>query len=525
MRYTVVDAAEYTYPDIFEYATGAQTADVFTARGGWASFQIVIDGLPEDGEIKVASEGFEAELYSLYPVTVEKNWGLNENNSRPHMPERIAPYQLYDALMPYRGRLKVTDGRGGLYVAAKIDDDAKAGIIEGAIIIGELRVPVKITVYPVTIPEETLKIIQGYRMVFEQYHGVKRGSDEFNRLDREYMAQLRRMRQNMNYIGGVSVKNLGDNEYSFDFTPLENRVKFELSCGMKYFNMSSVGGRKSWKESTILVGGGLPAMSYEGYRYLSQYLPALRNFLAERGWLDRFTIGIADEPNSENATEFRALCGLVRRLAPEIKLIDAMSYGNLHGALDIWVPLDAEYDRHMKEMETLRADGDIWHYVCCGPRGDGYINRFMDYALLSTRYLFWGNYRHNLGGYLHWAINCYQNGVSADGTEYHQDPFVCNCPEHHNADSVCFLPAGDTHLLYPGGFNGNGERQEPWMSIRSENQRMSAEDYELLKLLSQKDKAKADEICASVFRSFKDVEFDVSRFNAARKALLEELAK
>jgi hypothetical protein len=186
-----------------------------------------------------------------------------------------------------------------------------------------------------------------------------------------------------------------------------------------------------------------------------------------------------------------------------------MSYGNLHGALDIWVPLNAEYDRHQKELESLRAAGDeIWHYVCCGPREPGYINRFMDYPLLSTRYLHWGNYKYNLTGYLHWAANHYQPG---------QDPFVQNCPEHHNTDAVCYLPAGDTHLMYPG-------KGEPWLSIRLETQRESAEEYELLRELAKTDKAKADELCENVFRSFREVEYDVTKFIENKKALLEALS-
>lgn len=528
MKYTVVDSAEYTYPDRFDYATGSNSAKVITPRGGYASFQIVLGGLPADGAVSVTAVGFggceAVELYSLYPVLVEKNLNITKENALPDMPQRIAPFQINDALMPYRGKLKVTDGNGGLYVAVKAGD-VKPGIVTGEIVVGELHVPVEIEVFDVDIPAESLKIIQGYTRNFSRYHGAESPA-EVERLDREYLKQLRRMRQNMMYVGGVECRTVGENKYEFDFSKLEKDIKTYLAAGMKYFNGPSVGWRKSWNESTIMVNRNIPAMSYEGYCYLTQYLPALHEFLEQRGWLDIFVMGVADEPNDKNCTEFRALCGLIRKIVPDIKLIDAMSYGNLHGSLNIWVPLNAEYNRHQKEIESLRANGDeIWQYVCCVPRANGYINRFMDYSLLATRYLFWGNYKYNLTGYLHWAVNCYQNGVSADGTEYHQNPFLCNCPEHHNTDSVCFLPAGDTHLLYPGGYDNNGTYQEPWMSIRSENQRMSAEEYELFRLLASKDKIKADAICGSVFRAFNDVDFDVANFNKARRALLEALSE
>ena len=313
----------------------------------------------------------------------------------------------------------------------------------------------------------------------------------------------------MMYIGGVRVLSRpdenGNGEYSFDFSPLEANVKHYLSAGMKYFNMSSVGHRRSWSESTILVSG-MPAMSFEAFRYLSAYLPALQKFLDEKGWTDMFYMGVSDEPNNANATEFRALCGLVHKFAPRIRLIDALSFVPVFGALDVWVPLNSEYENHKKEFDSMRLDGsEIWMYVCCGPRGNGYINRFMDYPLLSTRYMFWGNYKYNLTGYLHWAANCYQPG---------QDPFEQNCPHHKNADSETTLPPGDTHIIYPG-------KGEPWMSMRLEAQRSSAEDYELFCSVAEHDKAKADGICAMGFKAFNDVEYDVFKFEQARIALLQ----
>ena len=85
------------------------------------------------------------------------------------------------------------------------------------------------------------------------------------------------------------------------------------------------------------------------------------------------------------------------------------------------------------------------------------------------------------------------------------------------AEDTCFLPAGDTHIIYPG-------KGEPWLSIRLEAQRESAEEYELLCELAKTDKAKADELCENVFRSFKDVEYDVAKFTSNKKALLEALS-
>lgn len=509
MHYIVVDNTEWLYPDRTDYATGRDRIRVTAARGGYASAQVLFTGC--GGAFTVEAEGLTPELYELVPVYVEANAGLTPENSTPHMPERVAPFWLYDCCKPLRGMLVPNaEGVCGLYFSLPIPRDAEPGVWIGTLRAGDTTVPVEITVSNATIPvEEHLTMIVNYTEPKTcEYHHVTEGSAEAEALHVQYLKLLRRQRQNMLYVPPYIEVTEENGRYRFDFSGLEHFINRALSLGYKFFNLPGIAGRKSWRESTLLVRA-MPSMSFEAYNYLRQYLPALHDMLRRNGWLDRVYLEIADEPNDACATEFRALAGLVHKLAPDIKLLDAMSFVPVYGALDVWVPLNAEYDKHQAEWETMREDGsEIWHYVCCGPRGDGYINRLMDIPLLATRYLFWGNYKYNLKGFLHWASNFYQPG---------QDPFTQNCPEHHNADSVGILPPGDTHILYPGD-------GEPWMSLRLENQRESAEEFELLRLLAQHDKARADALCARGFRSFRDVEYDLLAFRALREELLAAVA-
>ncbi len=507
MRYTCVDTAEFLYPDITEYKSGTKEIKILSPRGSYACAQILFSDVKEQN-LTVKADGWNPELYEMVAVYVERNHGLDENNSAPHMPERIAPYYLYDCIKPIADTLRVGEnGVCALYLSEWIAPDAEVGVREASITIGDVTVAVTIEVSSVVVPDESLTMIVGYnRGTVCQYHNVALGTPEFDALDTKYLKMLRRMRQNMLYCPKPKAIPLGDNKYDFDFSAMESFFTKAMSLGYTKFNFG-IGFRRSWSASTILVDG-MESMSFECYCYLAQMLPALVNWLKEHGWLDALILGIADEPNFANATEYRALCGLVRKLAPELKLLDAMSFGPVHGAIDIWIPLNSEYQHHRAEIETFRTYGDeIWFYDCCGPRGGGTINRFMDYPLLATRYHFWAGYRYDLTGYLHWAANYYQPG---------QNPFEQSCPEHHNADSICYLPAGDTHVMYPGD-------GEPWMSVRLEAQRASAEEYELFRALASVDKAKADEICTSVCREFNDVDYDPKHFRAARTSLIRAL--
>jgi len=509
MRYTCVDTAEFLYPDITDYLSGTKEIRILSPRGSYACAQILFSDVKTD-ILTVAADGWNPELYEMVPVYVERNHGLDDNNSAPHMPERRAPYYIYDCFKPITDTLRVGDnGVCALYLSEWIPADAEVGIRTASVRVGDVTIPVTVEVSSVVVPDETLTMIVGYnRPCVCKYHNVEMDSPAFDELDTKYLKMLRRMRQNMLYCPGPSAKLLGDNKWEIDFSAMEAFFTKAMSLGYTKFNFG-LGFRRSWQESTILVNG-MESMSFECYCYLAQMLPALVAWLKEHGWLDALILGIADEPNNANATEYRALCGLVRKLAPELKLLDAMSFGPVHGAIDIWIPLNAEYQRHRTEIETFRTYGDeIWFYDCCGPRGGGTINRFMDYPLLATRYHFWAGYRYNLTGYLHWAANFYQPG---------QNPFEQSCPEHHNADSVCYLPAGDTHVMYPG-------EGEPWMSARLEAQRASAEEYEMLCALAAVDREAADAICRSVCREFDDVDYDVRHFRAARNALIRRLEK
>lgn len=513
MKYTVVSSAEFTYPDIWDYESSADKADIFAARGGFATCQILVDDMKSDALPVTFSElpaGVTPEIYSLLAIPVEANPGLQEDRITTHYPERKAPFDVYDCLCTYDGTVNLTDGRGGIYLAFRVDKDAPAGIYDLTVTVGDCAVPVRLQVYSAVLPDETLNLVQGFAEgKLCQWHNLEPKSEEFYEMEHRYLKLLRRMHQNMLYSHGVSYKKVAENQFEFDFSKFIEYTERCKKAGFKIFKAPAIGWRKDHAESTIYLFGDIPAMTYEGYCFLTQYLPQLREVLREHGFLEGAIMSVADEPNDKNATEYRALCGLIHRIAPEIRLGDAVSYGNIHGALDVWVPLNSHYDMHKEKWESFRAaGGELWHYVCCGPRNYGYINRFMDYPLLSTRYLHWGNYCHNLTGYLHWAVNCYQPG---------QNPFENNCPVHHNAGDTIVLPAGDSHIIYPG-------TDGPWMSIRMEAQRESAEEYELLRKLAETNKPLADEICHAVFRSFCDVEYNIAKFEANRRRLIEAVS-
>ena len=88
----------------------------------------------------------------------------------------------------------------------------------------------------------------------------------------------------------------------------------------------------------------------------------------------------------------------------------------------------------------------------------------------------------------------------------------------HGKGPPNFLPAGDSHVVYPG-------KEGPLSGQRFEAQRIGMEDAELLRLLAAHDPARTQAIIARVFRAFDDYETDLAAYRAAKRELLIALSR
>ena len=127
----------------------------------------------------------------------------------------------------------------------------------------------------------------------------------------------------------------------------------------------------------------------------------------------------------------------------------------------------------------------------------------MDYPLIKTRVLHWINFRWGFTGYLHWGFNHWRG----------DDPFKDLEPPHGGST---FLPPGDAWIVYPGD-------RRLLDSIRHEAMRDGVEDYELLRLLAEKDPGKAKTLAETVVRSFTDYARDPKTLRQVRLELLDTL--
>jgi hypothetical protein len=149
----------------------------------------------------------------------------------------------------------------------------------------------------------------------------------------------------------------------------------------------------------------------------------------------------------------------------------------------------------------------VWFYTCLVPT-DHYANRFIDYALIKTRLLPWFDFRFNLTGYLHWG-----------GNYWSPSPIIDTQPLLGESWASGILPPGDAFIVYPVR-----EHQSILSSVRLEALREGIEDYELLRVLKEKNPAAAEALAQQAVRSFTDYVRNPDEFRRIHKQLLGSLS-
>jgi hypothetical protein len=507
------------------------------ARGGTAAVHVLVNGaLPGRAfRLSVNEDGRpvrNATWFRLVDVPVEENTGLVgftvrsksltvapydrvPNTPNPHV-VRAAPFRTFDAMAPCNGSVQAQAGTLAMRLHVPIPPDARPGLRRYVITVNDGTTSTALTltvrVYQETIPVSGVATIPytnwfSYENIASR-HGLKLWTEPYWVMLRRYADLMAHGRQNAFWIPLERVFRATRQGPVLDRTRLHRLVSLFSAAGLHYIEGGHVGKRTGgkWEAETFDVCFGDRATAPEGNRVLAAVCRQLMEEIRRNGWQDRWIQHVTDEPIPANAVDYRILVGMVRRHMPGIPVLDATQDPRLAGSVDIWCPQVQEYQRDRAAYEAHRRIGDrVWCYTCCFPGGP-WLNRLLDQELLRPTLLGWGMALYRLEGFLHWGLNHYRED---------QDPFERSVLPNHGGGRNS-LPAGDTHILYPGA-------DGPWSSLRLEAQREGLEDFELLHRLQRLNPRRAQMVLAMAIRGFDRYERRVVRFRRARRALLEAL--
>ncbi|MDR1666437.1 MAG: DUF4091 domain-containing protein [Bacteroidales bacterium] len=433
-----------------------------------------------------------------------------------------------------------------LWITVPVNENSHPGLYRGNVAISGYIGKKKhtwtkefyIRVYPVTLGKSPLlvsnwsahfnPVILGYLNRGEE---VAAYSDLYWKLIETHAEMMASHKQNVYRIFPLwqTWFTYADGKYSFDFSRLDREIEiFMQKGGLERIE----GGHLAWRsgawddpffvevplpddENTRKLKKSpnpvkstgeirsvlLPVTDLRAQNFLKQFLPALKEHLQNKGWLDRYIQHIADEPTAKNAPSYGEISRYIREYLPGVKILDAvLTSKELSENIDIWIPeLDILHKDNAFYQDLKRNGKEVWFYTCVGPRGN-YANRFIELPLIQTRLLHWINYKYQITGYLHWGLNFWE-----------KDQLYIDASRDRGR-----LPAGDNCIVYPG-------YGKLYTSIRFEAMRDGIDDYQLLTMLEAKNPNAAKTLAGSVILNFNEYDNSVTFFRKVRKRLLEQL--
>lgn len=224
---------------------------------------------------------------------------------------------------------------------------------------------------------------------------------------------------------------------------------------------------------------------------------------------------LLDEPNTPTAyNEVRRWSKAIRESGSRVKVLvteqtktQDPAWGDLYGAVDIWVPLFPLFDPETAAARQKLGE-QIWCYtaLCQGKQPTPWWET--DFPLLNYRVPTWIGWRYEMKGLLYWGGMSHWYGTDDVWT----DP-----ASYKHRDSRGTVFNGEGMLVYPArdvGFDGIVP------SMRLKAMRDGLEDFDYLALLESRGlRDKALEIVMPVAGSWYDWAKDPGAYYAARERL------
>ncbi|SHI59307.1 protein of unknown function [Arenibacter nanhaiticus] len=466
----------------------------------------------------------DGSFFELIDVPVEQNTGLDSRTElytgapNPFV-IRKAPFKIYEVIKPVDKSIFISDGnyRAFRFVLPEAYKSPGETTIKFTVTsqettyVGEFKPRIHAIDIPSASKSEFFYTNWFNLSKMEYHHGVVRWTEAWFEMLDKYASLMSKGRQNailipaeLIYVEKGEIKLAADKMWRF--------LQVFQRHGFRFFeapHLMNRGPNDDWGDAELKVAlSGKRYYTEGGKKDVQKIITLLRDFAVKHNIVDNWLQHISDEPTAVNAACYRDIADQVKELFPEALIMEATNdRDNLAGAIDIWCPIINDFQENEAFFRNREQKGEqIFVYTCLIPGGQ-WLNRTLDMEKLRQVYFGWGAARYNTDGYLHWGLNQYQ-----------ADPYQTSAVKHPSpgAGPNNYLPAGDTHIIYPG-------KNGPLSSLRFEAHRGGIEDYELLQLLKIKDEKRYEELIARLFRTYTDYNLSIQDYRAVKRELLETL--
>ena len=458
-------------------------------------------------------------------VPVEQNTGLDSRTERfrgninPFVIRR-APFRIYEIIKPLSNNEITTISNFSLInVKIPINKNLKSDKyqINFTIEINDMKfnLKLKLNVHDVNIPDldqSNFFYTNWFNLSkMEEYHQLERWTEEWYSMLDNYAKLMEYGRQNCVKIPGELIY-IENDEIFLNEKRMMSFINVFLKYGFKYFESPHLLGRgknDDWGSPELITNlRNVGYYSDEGKKEIDEVTKKIKDFTVKYNLTDKWLQHISDEPTSVNAQCYKDVANQIKDIHPKIQIMEATNAReSLGNSIDIWCPIINDFQENEDFFRSREKLGEkILVYTCLVPGGK-WLNRTLDMEKIRQVYFGWGASKYNTMGYLHWGLN-----------QYKANPFEQSVVKHPSpaAGPNNFLPAGDTHVIYPA-------EEGPLSSLRFESHRIGCEDYEILEALKKIKPKKHKVLIKKIFQNYTSYTLNIKKYDKIKKRILKNL--
>ena len=525
INYKIFSENQWVFPDdiLDDFDESLLSLDI--ARGGNVMIQVLTDASVsacDEFSLHVDNaNGIHIIPYQLVPVSIHRNSapkgkpGTTSNYEEvKDFVTRKAPFDVYDATVPMKEKLAYSGRLAfALRFTASRELEPSVQRIKVTLQTGgkEYVIPITLTVHKATIPElkdSRLTVVNWVRpSSLVEHSGSERHSEAYWETYKKLLSHMVDIRNNhlsiaesWKRIPDEAIRDEDGKIIDFDLAPYEKALRLAEKAGMTKLYGPYIAHWEKWdKEEIYLLWDWEKKWRITGaeaYRQLKLYFKRIKEMIERNGWQDKYIQPLCDEPQFPNVEDYRTLCGIVRQLFPEVVIHDPVEVYNIAGAAEIICIKQAIYEKYLDEFKELQSLGQRMTYYACGFPAGPTMNRTLDLPLFVGRLSFWMCHRYNFEGYLHWGYHV-EGGFD-------------------NTNHAGTMAPGNHSIVYYSDVIGDYVD-----TVRSNNQRAGAEDWELLEIIKEKNESLAQALVEKCCRTFDDYETDWQKIDGVRKEIFK----
>ncbi|GAA1597604.1 hypothetical protein GCM10009804_62560 [Kribbella hippodromi] len=493
------DSSDRLFPYETRPAGASSTLDLYAARNETEAAQIAVRPAADVQNVSVATTpltgpdgatltDISVRREYLHPNVVDAYGGIETDGTGS---------KYYDALVENTPRTLAANVTQPYFYSVHVPAGAKPGVYTGSATVksdaGNTTVPVRVTVYPATLPptdQSHFKMdnwttsagwdYDGTIKAIPLQYGVRMYDANWWRVIEAMARNHARHRNNVVFadfqallIPNTTIDAAGN--YTFGWQTFDKFLKIYQDAGAlqwihtPHLLNGSTDSRGSEVETLQRAADGsthmvtLPSGSAEATAYLNKVFPALKQHLDQLGLTDRFYMSANDETmKSVDTDAANWLYAIYRKYFPK-PLLNEATYKIMDPPATVTAdtPIVDLYENNVGYFQTRKQNGtELWLYNS-GQPGGTYLNRLIKMYLNKTRLIPLLAWKAGAAGYLHWGWNYWYNGT--------------NTP----IDTFDDAQTGDYFLIRP-----NKAAYDIYDSLRSEAQTDGIEDYELFTQLA-----------------------------------------